>query len=142
MRQLIYVTLLESHDIIEIYGQPPKVYQWGSLGHNGILARPPFPYLLIFEQPATVNREVRDTAPKSHRRNFQISAYDEHGAGYVRIEQGLRVVRDTLLGLTGKTSPTGARCTDIVWTGLSVDSKDVELEANVKWATFNLVASQ
>lgn len=142
MRRLIFDTLSAEPDVIEIFGDPVRLYQWGSLGHNGVPAVPEFPFLLTMEQPATVNQEVRDTAPRSHRRNFQFSCYDEHGAGYVRIEQGLYVVRDTLLMLKGRTSPSGAHCTDIRWTGISVDSKDVELKANVKWATFNLVASQ
>lgn len=142
MRTLIFQTLSADSDVIAIFGDPVRLYQWGSLGHNDLPAKPTFPFLLTMEQPATVNQEIRDTAPKSQRRNFQIACYDEHGAGYVRIEQGLYVVRDTLLMLKGRVSPTGARCTDIRWTGFSVDSKDVELQANVKWATFSLVVSQ
>lgn len=140
MRQLIYKALTESGPVMEAFDG--GVYQYGSLGHNGVPAIPSFRFLLIFEQPSMANREVRDTNLGSQKRNFQFMAYDELGAGYLAIEQGLYVVRDTLTGLVGQVSPSGARCTDAVWTGISVDSKDVEYQANVKWSTFSFVTSQ
>lgn len=142
MRQLIYQALTDSDDIKRIYGDPPRIYQLGSLGVGKIPAKPDFPYILISENPATVNNVVRDTGPKSHTRNFMIYSYDHHGRGYLRIEQGLRVVRDTLIVLTAAVSPSGARCTHVEWTGLSVDSRDSDYEANVKWATFKFVVQQ
>jgi hypothetical protein len=140
MKQLIYKALTESPEIQEMFDG--GVYQYGSLGHNGVPAIPPFRFLLIFEQPSTSNREVRRTRPSSHKRNFNIMAYDEIGAGYLQIEQGLYVVRDTLVGLAGQVSPSGARCTDALWSGFSVDSKDVDYQASVKWGTFSFVTSQ
>ncbi len=141
MRQLIVASLQANTDLQDLVGVPPefRLYQRGSLGHGGIPARPDFPFLLYDEQPSTINRAVRRTSPTSRNRYFQIYGYDEHGSGYMRIEQALGLVRDTLLTLQGQTSPSGARCTDVFWMSTSVDTKDVEYIAAVKFSTFMFV---
>lgn len=146
MRQLVYQSLVAAPGIQAVMTgdqQDPlrvRVYQRGSLGKSDIPAIPDFPFVLIGENPSTVNQEVRQTT-NSENRFFLIYCYDEHGSSYLRIEQILRIVRDTLLGIVTQVSPSGARCTDVVWQGFSADSKDPEYEANMRFATFKITAS-
>lgn len=153
MRQLLWTTLINAPEFIDplsnlsLLGDQSKpnrvrVYQWGSLGKDDIPQKPePFPFLIIFENPSTVNQEVQETH-RSQNRFFQIYCYDEHGTGYVRIEQILRLARDHVLGLPMAVSPSGARCIGARWTGMSADSRDPDYNANMKFMTIVLTASQ
>lgn len=146
MRQLIYQALTNDdvlRDMLLGDENDPlrvRVYQRGSLGSGDIPAKPKFPFLLIAENPSTVNQEVRQTT-NSENRFFLLYCYDEHGTGYLLIEQILRRARDTLLGLVAQVSPSGARCTDVVWQGFSAESRDPEYEAFMRFATFKFTAS-
>lgn len=140
MRKLIYAALMASAAVQSHFGS--RIYQWGSLGQGGIPAIPDFMYLLVMESNTTSNRVVRRTNPSSSNKLFQFNAYDQHGQGYLQIQQGLFAVRDTLLMLEGQVSPEGVRCTEAVWTGLSPDSRDAEYVANMKYLTMRFVASE
>jgi len=154
MRQLLYTTLINVPEFLEpkpndlnLVGDQNdparvRVYQWGSLGKDDIPQMPePFPFLVIFENPSTVNQEVQETN-RSQNRFFQIYCYDEHGTGYVRIERILRLARDYVLELPMVVSPSGARCSGARWTGMSTDSRDPDYNANMKFLTVVLTASQ
>jgi hypothetical protein len=148
MRELLYTRLIaipEYQNILlgdQQVANRVRVYQWGSLGQDDIPEKPePFPFLIIFENPSTVNQEVQKTQ-RSQNRYFQIYGYDEHGLGYARIEHVLRLARDTVLGLETAVSPTGARCIGARWTGMSADSRDPDYNANMKFLTVVLTASQ
>jgi hypothetical protein len=146
VRQLIYTALQADTTLAELMpaprgeAGPARIYQWGSLGQNPIPAKPEFPFLLISEQPMRVNHAVR--SEKSTTRTFYIYCYAQHGEGYVQIENILLRVRDTLLGLIAQVSPSGARCTDVKWTGMSVDSRDPEYVANMRFASFTFVSQR
>lgn len=148
MRELLYHSLVTNPDIAAMMtgdqNDPARVrvYQWGSLGVDDIPELPePFPFLVIFENPSTVNQEVQETA-RSQNRYFQVYCYDEHGLGYLQIEHALRLARDTVLSLPMQVSPSGARCTDARWLGFSADSRDPEYNANMKFMMLKLTASQ
>lgn len=145
MRKLIFEKLNANFAITSLIPalpaepNPARIYQWGSLGTGDIPPKPEFPFVLVAEQPQRVNREVRDQ--KSSKRTFFFYAYDQHGTGYLRIEQILSLVRDTLIVLNGVVSPSGARCTEVKWLGWSVDSRDPEYVANMKYGSFSFIES-
>lgn len=146
MRQLLYQSLVDNVAMQELCtgdagrADRVRVYQWGSLGVGDIPEHPAFPFFVIFENPSTVFQEVREI--KAQNRYFQVYGYDEHGLGYLQIERGLRIVRDTVLGLEMQMSPSGARCIDARWTGMGVDSRDPDYNANMKFINVVLTASQ
>lgn len=147
MRELLYTSLVAIPEYQDIMlgdaGNPNRVrvYQWGSLGVDDIPEVPAFPFAVIFENPSVVNQEVQETA-RSQNRYFQVYCYDEHGLGYLQIERVLRLARDTVLSLPMQVSPSGARCTDARWLGFSADSRDPEYNANMKFLSIKLTASQ
>lgn len=121
-----------------------RVYQKGSLGTDDFPEQPPFPFLIIAENPSVVHQEVRDLRAQRYpeTRSFLIYAYDEHGLGYLQIEHLLNLARDNVLKLQGVRSPSGAQCTDVRWGGFSVDSEDPDYGAGMKFGTVQFVATQ
>jgi hypothetical protein len=149
LRELLYTALInipEYNDVDLLLGDEGRadrvrVYQWGALGSDDIPEVPKFPFVVVFENPSVVNQEVQETA-RSQNRFFQVYCYDERMGGYTRIEHVLRLARDTVLGLPMQVSPSGARCTDAKWLGFSSDSRDPEYNANLKFMSVKLTASQ
>jgi hypothetical protein len=125
--------------IIDLGVVDDRVFPAGSLGFRDIPTNPDFPYILIMEMQPRIFREVQNTA-RSKRWNFRITVCDEPGS-FVRIDDILRQVRETVLGLTLEVSPSGRRCTQADWTGESGDLPDSEKKQNMKYGLASLVSN-
>lgn len=117
-----------------------RFYRASALGHNNIPAKPKFPFVVYREIDVTPITVAKDTEPDLCRRTFQIYVHDEKG-GYSRIDTILRVLKETVVGLTHQTSSTGAYCREATWNGTSADSEDPTYDSNMKFATFTLISS-
>lgn len=137
MKKLISKSLIENLELANVIED--RVYQSSSLGIGDIPEKPKLPYILYTELPSFPYREVRETSNASLR-TFQIYIYDEPGS-FLRIEDLLELVRETLIGLAGVVSPSGARCTDVDWRGYSEDFTDTVRNEIFRFATFNFTSS-
>lgn len=117
-----------------------RVYEASALGQPGIPAEPLKPYITYIEDPSTVIRGVQETSKAQHR-NFRIQVHDDLGS-FVRIERILALVRETMLSLESKVSPTGAVCMGMWWTGNSSDITDPARGYNVKFSTFRATTNK
>lgn len=116
-----------------------RVYQAGALGHGNVPALPAWPFALFREIGTVPYQEVRRTG-RSARHDFLIYIYDERGS-YVRIDECLRLVRDTLLSGEGTRSPEGVQCTGVEWFGTSGDLVSEDLNSNTKFSTVRVTAN-
>lgn len=134
MRELLFSSLLAAGMVGE------RVYATGTLGFQGIPADPDYPYILVNSLQPRLHKEVWKTG-RSKTHNFQVFVYDEIGS-FVRIDDILRQVQETVLGLTLEVSPSGARCTHADWTGESADLTDSEKKQNTKYGLASLVSNE
>lgn len=118
-----------------------RVWTQGSLGTGDVPAYPDKPFLLVnVGQAITFPGFYEVTRPE--RVPVQIYAYQERGS-YATINRLLVAVRETVLRLTGKSSPSGLyRCTGVTWGGLSTETEDATYDANMRFATVDLVGTQ
>lgn len=137
MRELIYTTLSTTPAVTALVGT--NIWAANTLGVDPVPARPPTPFILIDEQPNFVFQEVRKTS-RAVRQTFDIRCYDARG-DYLRIDQTLRTVRDTLLGVVQQKSPSGALCIDARWEGTGLDSDDPDLDMIFKTCTMSFVTN-
>lgn len=117
-----------------------RIYHASSLGHGNVPALPKKPFMVYRELDRIATNIAKDTAPDNSIRIFQFYIHDEKG-GYTRIDQIDAILRETVRGLIGQTSPSGARCTDAVWNGSSGDTEDPTYDSNLKIATLTLISS-
>lgn len=137
MRELVYTKLMAATGVTSLVGT--RIYSANSLGSAPIPTNPDPPFLLIQSIPNLVHQTVQKTA-RSATQIFDIRAYDERG-DYLRIDRLLRIVRDTLLGVTLAVSPSGARCTDVKWQSFGPDSDDPVLDKIFKTVTMRFLAN-
>lgn len=136
MRTLVYQSLLARADLAELIGD--RIYVMGSTGIGDIPARPEKPFIIITFADAWPYHEVSETSDVE-RKSVQIYAY-QHRGDYTLIDRMLAIVRQTLVGLTGETSPSGARCTGVSYRGTSADLWDEPYDASMRFATFYFTA--
>lgn len=142
MRSLLYQTLVDLYEADDEWSDAgvPRIYQAGTLGHNGIPAQPKKPFATIRMLPSSRFLEVRDTSA-AERQTFQINAFDEIGSSYLRIDAFLRGCMAPIEALVGVRSSSGARCFEALWLGMSQDLPDEAYQAITKFATAQLSSS-
>jgi hypothetical protein len=138
MRALLHSTLAGHAALTDIVGD--RIYHSSALGVGGVPAQPKQPYVVYHELSNGTYPEVRETS-RAGSHIFQITVYDERGS-FIRIDQALQAVRETVSGLPGTVSPSGARCLDAEWQGTSEDISDEEYDSNVKYATLRMTADR
>jgi hypothetical protein len=137
VRQLLYTALMANATLQEEIEN--RLYERSALGKGDIPAQPKPPYLLYGGEANSVVREIQDTAKAQHQ-FFRLTAYDEAG-DYLRIERMLRLVRDTLLTLSGQVSPSGLTCMGVWWTATSEDGVDVETGYNLMYSIYRFTTN-
>lgn len=140
MRSLIYSSLAATSAVTALVGtNPVRIWTANSLGEAHIPPNPDPPFLLVQSIANQVHPQVQKTG-RSATQIFDIRVYDERG-DYLRIDRLLRIVRDTLLGLTLAVSPSGARCTDVKWQAFGPDSDDPVLDKIFKTVTMRFLSN-
>lgn len=118
-----------------------RVYSMGSLGHGNIPAAPQKPFIIINDAGTLAFRGFQDVSRPGNTM-LQIYAYQNRGS-YTTINRLLVAIRETLLALPGKTSPSDLyRCTGLTWTGFSRESEDETFDANMRYVTADIVGTQ
>lgn len=117
-----------------------RVYPSGSLGHNGIPARPDYPFVQYRESGFNRVQLIRETR-RTMVGIYDIWVYDSPGS-YVRIKEVLPIVIENLEGIVGGSLPSGWRCTEMLNTNGSEDSYDPITQENSKRVTFRSVVSR
>jgi hypothetical protein len=138
VRRLLHTSLLADPLLAAEVGQ--RIYQASSLGVGDVPPEPQKPYVLYTELPSDPFVAVRETS-RAKARFFQVYVYDDRGS-FLRIERILALIRETLVSLVGAVSPSGVRCTDVLWQGESGEITDEEYDANSKFGNVRFVASQ
>lgn len=136
MKDLIVVTL---RDIITFPELAGRAWQSGALGHEGVPAKPDWPFSLFREINVSPYPEVQETS-RCSRHDYLVYIYDDRGS-YKRIDDLLRRARDTLKGKVQTAAPSGIICMGVEWFGTSGDLVDKELNSNTKYATIRITAN-
>lgn len=139
MKQLIQQTLTNTPALQSKIVR--RIYAASSLGQNSVPADPKKPFVVHREMGTIPTNVAKDTAPSSCRRVFQFYVHDERGT-YKRINSIIAILRETVVGLTGEQSPSGARCLDATWNGTSIETEDPTYDSNLRIVTFTLVSSE
>lgn len=139
MKTLVISELKANEVVAELAGG--RVWSQGALGTGSVPAYPDKPFMLVnFTQSLTYPGFYDETRPE--RVPVQVYAYQDRGS-YTTINRLLIAVRETVLRLTGKSSPSGLyRCSGVAWGGLSTETEDVAYDANMRFATVDLVGTQ
>jgi hypothetical protein len=148
MKALVVQTLINDplvSEAVTTSDTEARVYSITALGREGagvvpdIPAMPVKPFIIVMEFETTPFLEVQQTS-RAANHPFRINVYDVPG-DYERINQVLKAAREALLLLSGVTSVTGVRCTNSRWTGFSQELHDPDYDANFRYASFVLTAS-
>jgi hypothetical protein len=140
MRTLLYQTIKGLPALTPYLGDEPRVWPMGTLGKGDIPARPEPVFILYRQLPSTDFPEVRK-AGQSNTKTFEVFVYDEAG-DYLRIDDVLSILIPAVKSLKLVASPSGARCTDVRWTGNGADGFDADLDMFVRNTTFQFVSNQ
>jgi len=127
MRSLLYQAVAA----IPAFGG--RVYQASATGVGDVPQSPDKPFCVIREIGSTTYPVVEETA-SPRARSFYFWVYDERGS-YVRIDELLKEVGDTVRDLVGSVSPSGRRCIGVNWQGESMDLEDDTYDANAKYGS-------
>lgn len=138
MKQMIHEALTTNPDLALIVDG--RIYGQTALGHGHIPPQPEKPFIIYTIGVSSSYREVRHTS-RAAETSLQVYCY-QHLGSYTTINQMLPLVRETIIGLEGQASPSGTyRCHEAVWTGYSQESRDDDLVASMRFATFDLTGT-
>lgn len=138
MDRLINTVLKDTPPLQEIVDR--RIWPRGALGTGEVPAEPELPYILYGELPSQPHQAVRETS-RATDHYFQFFVYDKLGS-FVRINLILDILRETVSGLSGQRSPSGALCLEGVWQGASQNMPNNEEKKGVKFGTAKLTASR
>lgn len=127
-------TLVETSALTDIVGD--RIYQRGTLGVNGVPAQPELPYVMIGEDEAYPNRDVRETSPGSKRTWWTVYVYDEPGS-VVRIKEIHDIIQEALESIQQVTLD-GVRVLEVLFDRSSRDGVDTVRKEGVKTATYRV----
>lgn len=138
MRELLTSAVKDDTALQAIWNK--RFFQAGSLGRGGVPQKPEFPFGTYRELPSIIPNVARETS-RSQRHFFNVYIHDKQGT-YSRINDVIEALRETVIGLAGRTSSSGALCLDAVWNGHGGDLEDEDYKSNLKIVTFELVANR
>lgn len=115
-----------------------RFYLRGSLGRDGVPAKPECPYAMYGEGAVTPASAVHKTSPTTAGVPYTFYVYDDSGS-FERIKDVHRQILRVMLALSGTTTSEGMMVTEVKWTGSSSDALDSVTKNNVKTSTFQVV---
>lgn len=138
MRELVHQELLKNVVLQSMISG--RQYASGAKGVGEIPADPTHPYIQLAWGEAGQYRAVRETS-RATRHSLRVYVYDERGS-FVRIDNIHRLVRDTIEGLPGMVSPSGASCTDTEFITLGGEDVVASTNENVRMALYRVTGPQ